>query len=150
MKCIYYSCYPHANKDFKRNRVNASDYGCDWSGDALLMTFRVYRAAWCISVDKNVSVSEFLWNIYEALDMPNCKDIEDYHKPYILDGVKVFPTSYLYGATNPNDGIYEIDGRYYTIGNGDEITTHPNWESAFKDVHVQRGRYYLCGVNYGK
>ena len=149
MKCVYYSCYL-LGRDRKEKRVNAKDYNCKWHGDAMLTEFRLHKAARCESINPNVSVSEFLLNVYEVLDMPNLKGIEDYHNSYALDGINVFPTSKLYGATNPNDGVYEIDGRYYTIGHGEEITTHPNWQFAFDEVYRENGRYYLCGKNYSK
>ena len=137
-------------RDRKEKRVKAEDYKCKWSGDAMLTEFRLHKAARCVSVNPYVSVCEFIWNIYEALDMPSCKGIEDYHSPYTLEGVKVFPTSNLYGATNPNDGVYEIDGRFYTIGHDDAICTHPSWESAFNEVCREKGNYYLCGKNYSR
>ena len=115
MKCIYYSCYL-LGRDRKEKRVNAADYKCKWRGDAMLAPFRLFKAARCVSINPNVSVSEFLWSIYEeALDMRTCKGVEDTTKPFTLEGVRVFPTSNFYGATNPNDEVYEIDGRFYTI-----------------------------------
>ena len=147
MKCIYYSRYPYHANDFKK--VDAKEYGCDWTGDALDMPFRLYKA---VEAEANTfSPKTMVEDLFEALDLPQ---VDDYHKPFNVfygHAFIVIPTKHYFGATNESDGVYEIDGQYYVICY-DGIAQFSNWESAVRRVAMfeNNSRYYLRGIDYTK
>lgn len=144
MECIYYSAYPYKAKDFKK--VDAAKHGCKWRGTAYQMPFRLYKAAICETTNVFTEV-EFVKQLWEVLDMPNYKGIEDITKKFTLDGIEVTPLEHFYGATNSNDGVYVINDHFYTIGMGG-VKRHISWEDAFDWVFQEKGRTYLCGKDY--
>ena len=148
MKCIYYSKYPWQADDFKK--VDAQKHGCNWSGDALDMPFRLYKAAEAES--DHTSPFEMVEELFEAIDMPYIEDKANPFKvTYNGHEFSVTPTKHYYGATNEGDGIFEIDGVYY-IMLADVTLRLEDWESAVKRVAKFGGnaRHYLKGIDYTK
>ena len=147
MKCIYYSKYSHAADD--RKIVDAKTHGCNWTGDAMDMPFRLYKAAECESDHENpVKMVE---DLFDALDMPRVDDKSKPFKVFYNKEINVVPTKHYYGATNEVDGVYEIDGVYYVVFY-DHIAKFYNWYSAVHKV-AKFGRnasYYLRGIDFKK
>lgn len=148
MKCIYYSKYPWQANDFKK--VDAQKHGCNWSGDALDMPFRLYKAAVCESEHKDPF--EMVDDLFEALDMPF---LDNRNEPFKVayNGLEfdVKPTKHYYGATNEADGVFEIDGIYYIVYSNVTLW-FKDWESAVRRAAMfeNNSRYYLRGIDYTK
>lgn len=124
MKLEYYSVYPYKAEDFKR--------GHDECGSYYDMPFRLYHAATCEGIGN--SISQFILDCWEVMDMPSCKGIDNIHQPYMLDGINVIPTKHFYGATNSCDGVYVINNKYYIIDYSCDVKEYSSFEEAFNII----------------
>lgn len=119
----------------------------------MALPLRVYLAAECESLIET-TVEDFLWNCFEAMDRPDARfDLDLQKMPEVYTDefyqVKVYPKKYFYGATNSLDGVYEVDGKYYTIDCVDDIIQHDSLKDAIdciaEDHWLHCSRY---GVEY--
>lgn len=149
MIVTYYSCYPHKQKGFRAAVVNAKDYTKKWSGDAIKLPFRLYKSARCV-LNADVTEEYLVGACFDALDLPHWDRQDNSTEPYEDLGVRIYPTSHMYGCTNENDGIYSVNGHYYTINHSGDVARHDTWSDAFMTVYHEWGRHYLCGLNMGK
>ena len=144
MKCVYYSYYPYESDDFKV--VDAESHGCDWTGSAFDMPFRLYKAAVCDG--EFSSAEDFVSACFEALDMPHYKGVIDFHKLFKLYDVHVSPTKHLYGATNSMDGVYLVNDIFYAVNNRGEVIKYNTWHEAVDAVRLHLHGGYIQGVDY--
>lgn len=154
MKCIYYSIYPYEDPEFEVIDDPRPGYE---ASDGYKQPFRVYKAAACTTDTEYASIEDFLNEIYEILDMPEYKGIEDRHKPFTIDDIHVEPTKHLYGATNSIDGIYEMNGKFYVqYFDTDYELVYAQftvWKEAIDYLYKHyphRGSYYEGGIDYNK
>lgn len=151
MQLKYYSFYPYENPGYKLVHRKPKRNDCNLSKSAVDLAFQLYPAAICETVDHERSISEFIADCWEAMDMPQYRtDYNPGDVSYIdpVYHVKVIPTQHFYGATNSLDGVYVIDDVYYTIDSG-EVVSYISLVEAINAIAWRWGAdNYTKGINY--
>ena len=119
--------------------------------------FQLYKAAECETTVESLSNTQFVKNCFEAMDCPNYRNVEYDDSGNYLDkdyNVKVSPTKHFYGATNSDDGIYELkDGHttsYLVMHYNGTVKSFNSWKEAVDFVFINREapRLWLRGIDY--
>lgn len=169
MKCTYYSYYPYNRPDLKY-KCNPEHPKCSYPDYSL----RFIKSAVC-ETDANLTPDQFVSILFEGLDVPYHKGMEKYTEPFCfihfennIDDVgyhdyyyheneadkwknepgiriKVSDNRNLYGATNHDDGIWEIDGRYYIKSylKGFRGFSTPKEAIEFLSMHAPNHGYFM-------